>query len=63
MLNLSVNQGTPFLDPTFMKEVELYRSLILNPLSHSQIVVTPQKEIDEAIKTTEDLEKRLKAII
>lgn len=52
--------GSPkFLDSTFASEVELYRSLILNPLSHAQIVNTPQREIDEAIQKIEELQRRL----
>jgi energy-coupling factor transporter ATP-binding protein EcfA2 len=53
--------GTPFLDQAFINDVQLYRSLILNPLSHAQIAVTPQQEIADAITTIENLEQRLTA--
>lgn len=51
--------GNPFLDQSFIRDVELYRSLILNPLSHAQITATPQREIEEAIRIIEDLTQKL----
>ncbi|MBI1877815.1 MAG: hypothetical protein HYR94_06245, partial [Chloroflexi bacterium] len=61
--NGTKRDGTPFLDPAFVTDVELYRTLILNPLSHSRIVTTPQRDIDNAIKMVEELERRLRAIV
>ena len=52
--------GTPFLDQTRIGEIELYRSIILNPISHSRIVSVAKKEISEAIEAVEKLESELK---
>ena len=52
--------GTPFLDQTRIGEIELYRSIILNPISHSRIVSVAKKEISEAIEAVEQLEAELK---
>ncbi|MYC71841.1 MAG: ATP-binding protein [Gemmatimonadetes bacterium] len=52
--------GTPFLDQTRIGEIELYRSIILNPISHSRIVSVAKKEISEAIEAVEKLEAELK---
>ena len=54
--------GTPFLEQTFIDEIELYRNLILNPLSHSRIVAVIRKEISEAIEAVENLEAKLKEL-
>ena len=54
--------GTPFLEQTVINEIELYRNIILNPLSHSRIVATVKKEIDDAIKAVENLEAKLNAL-
>jgi hypothetical protein len=52
--------GTPrYLTETLINEIELYRSLILNPLSHSQTVVIVKQEIDDAISAVEKLETEL----
>ncbi len=52
--------GTPrYLTETLIKEIELYRSLILNPLSHSQIVNIVKQEVDDAISAVEKLETEL----
>ena len=51
--------GTPFLDQTRIGEIELYRSIILNPISHSRIVSVAKKEISEAIEAVEKLEAEL----
>ena len=52
--------GTPFLDQTRIGEIELYRSIVLNPFSHSRIVSVAKKEISEAIEAVEKLEAELK---
>ena len=52
--------GTPFLDQIRIGEIELYRNIILNPLSHSRIVSVVKKEISKAIKAVEELEAELK---
>ena len=42
-------------------EIELYRSIILNPLSHARIVPIVKKEVFEAMKAVETLEAKLAA--
>ncbi|MCY3789775.1 MAG: hypothetical protein OXH63_13415, partial [Gemmatimonadetes bacterium] len=54
--------GTFFLDQTLIDEIELYRSIILNPLSHSRIVSVAKKEISEAIEAVENLEVKLEEL-
>ena len=48
-----------FLKQTLIDEIGLYRSIILNPLSHATIVTTIKKEISEAIKAVGKLEAEL----
>ena len=48
--------GTPFLEQTLIGQIELYRSLILNPLNHATIANIPKREIEETIKVVESLE-------
>ena len=55
------SDGTPFLDQSLTNEIELYRSIILNPLSHSHTVTVVKKEISDAIKAVETLEAKLAA--
>lgn len=52
--------GTLFLDQTLIDEIELYRSIILNPLSHDTISTICKGEICKAIKAVEKLEAELK---
>ena len=54
--------GTLFLDQTLIDEIELYRSIILNPLSHSRIISVAKKEISEAIEAVENLEVKLEEL-
>ena len=49
-----------FLNVKLIDEVELYRSVILNPLSHSQIINITQFEVSKAIEIVEQLEKELR---
>ena len=49
-----------FLNVKLIDEVELYRSVILNPLSHSQIINITQFEVGKAIEIVEQLEKELR---
>ena len=51
--------GTPYLEQTLIKEIELYRSIILNPLNHATITNIPKREIEEAIKVVEKLRDTL----
>ena len=51
--------GSPFLDKAIIKDVELYRKIILNPMSHSPVVTPVRAEIDDAIKTVEKLKSIL----
>ena len=51
--------GTPFLERTLINEIELYRSIILNPLSHAAIANIYKKELEDAIAAVENLEEAL----
>ena len=51
--------GTPFLQQTLIRQVELYRSIILNPLNHAIITNIPKREVEEAIQAVEKLETAL----
>ena len=55
----TLSDGTPFLEQSLIDEIELYRSIILNPFSHSRIVHVVRKEISDAIKAVETLETKL----
>ncbi len=48
-----------FLQQNLIDEIELYRSIILNPLSHAVIVNTPRGEIEDAMKAVEKLDNSL----
>ena len=52
--------GTLFLDQTLIDEIELYRSIILNPLSHDTTSIICKGEISKAIKAVKKLEVKLK---
>ncbi len=56
---VELNDGTPFLDQNLIKEIELYRSIILNPLSHAHTVTVVKKEVSDAMKAVEKLENKL----
>lgn len=55
--------GQRYLDPEFVREVELYRSLILNPLSHDAVINPIKREVQEAITTINKLKSCLDAIV
>ena len=56
--------NTPkYVEASLVQDIELYRSLIMNPLSHSRITTTPAQEIQDAIDTVERLEQALDAIV
>ena len=55
------SDGTPFLGQELIDKIELYRSIILNPLSHARIVPVVKKEVSEAIEAVETLEDKLTA--
>ena len=52
-------QNSVLLDQRLINKIELYRSRILNPLSHASIVNIHRKEIEEAIKAVEELKAAL----
>ena len=54
--------GTSFLEETLIREIELYRSIILNPLNHATIANIPKREIEETVKVVESLEAALAQI-
>ena len=49
----------PIFDKTLINEIELYRSIILNPLSHATFVNTYKKELEDAIDAVKRLEAAL----
>ena len=53
------NGKSSFLDPPLIRDIELYRSRILNPLSHTTITNIPKKEIEDAIEAVERLKTAL----
>ena len=53
------NQKTTFLEPSLIRDIELYRTRILNPLSHTIITNIPKKEIEDAIEAVERLKTAL----
>lgn len=53
------SNGTPFLEQVLINDIELYRNIILNPLSHSHTVPLVKKEISDAIDAVEVLEAKL----
>ena len=57
----TLGDGTPFLEQCLIDEIELYRSIILNPLSHSRTVTVVKKEISDAIEAVAKLEDKLEA--
>ncbi len=59
----TLKNGTPLLEKKLIGEIELYRSIILNPLSHFHIVPEIKGEISDAIKAVEALEAKLAAIL
>ena len=51
-----------FLQNSLINEIELYRKIILNPLSHATIINIIKNEISAAIKAVENLENELKKL-
>ena len=59
----TLKDDTPYLDQKLIDDIELYRSIILNPLSHARTVTVVKKEISDAIKAVESLETKLEEIL
>jgi energy-coupling factor transporter ATP-binding protein EcfA2 len=49
----------PFIDAALQAEIETYRRVILNPLSHAEIVSIFKKEVEDTIRAVEKLDKTL----
>ncbi len=49
------NHTSALLNQGLINDIELYRSRILNPLSHATIVNIPKKEIEDTIEAVETL--------
>ncbi len=49
-----------FLEQSLIKEIELYRGIVLNPLSHSRIINITKDEVSKAIDVVSKLEEVLK---
>ena len=52
--------GILLLDLTLVDKIELYRNIILNPLSHATIVNISRQELEDAMKAVEELQNELK---
>lgn len=52
--------GELYVDDQLISEINLYRAIILNPLSHNEIANIPKREIQEAIEVIKRLEIALK---
>ena len=53
------NGKSGFLEASLIRDIELYRTRILNPLSHTTITNIPKKEIEDAIEAIERLKTAL----
>ncbi len=47
------------LDPELISKIELYRAVVLNPLSHSQIININKDDVSNSIAAIEQLEEAL----
>ena len=62
--NARTSDGVPkYIDENLKFDIELYRSLIMNPLSHAELAIAPNREIQDAINTVERLEQALDVIV
>ncbi|UBF28259.1 hypothetical protein K9N68_10470 [Kovacikia minuta CCNUW1] len=62
--NARNSDNTPkYIDAALAFDVELYRSFIMNPLSHAQLATAPRQEIQNAIDTVERLENVLDQLV
>lgn len=52
-----------YIHATLASDIELYRTFIMNPLSHAELVIAPTREIQNAIDTVERLENTLESIV
>ena len=57
----TLRDSTPFLEQCLIDEIKLYRSIIMNPLSHARTVTVVKKEIFDAIEAVAKLEDKLEA--
>ena len=53
------NQTSALLSQDMINDIELYRSRILNPLSHATIANIPKKEVEDTIEAVERLKTAL----
>ena len=53
------NQTSALLSQDIINDIELYRTRILNPLSHATIANIPKKEIEDTIEAVESLKTEL----
>lgn len=57
--NAKQSNGNPYVNSPLASNVELYRNIIMNPLSHSTITQTYTGEVAQAISTVENLKNAL----
>ena len=53
------DDGSLYVDSNSASEIQLYRNIIMNPLSHAQITQTYSIEVGQAISTVENLKNDL----
>ena len=53
------NDGTLYVNPLLAFDIQLYRNIIMNPLSHSRITQAYSGEVGQAISTVENLKDAL----
>jgi energy-coupling factor transporter ATP-binding protein EcfA2 len=53
------DDGSLYVDSNSASEIQLYRNIIMNPLSHAQITQTYSIEVGQAISTVENLKDAL----
>ncbi len=53
------NQASTLLSQRLIDDIELYRTRILNPLSHATIANIPKKEIEDTVEAVENLKTAL----
>ena len=53
------DDGSPYVNLNLASKIQLYRNIIMNPLSHAQITQTYSEEVGQAISTVETLKQVL----
>jgi len=54
--------GDDVVDATLVKDIEVFRSKVLNPLAHAEEIVFHKKEVEDTIQAVQDLQTRLQSL-